>query len=180
MDDLARCQLSAVAAVLDVADSIGVDVWLRGGWAVDFTLGRVTRPHVDVDWFAWQDDLPRLVEELVRQGWSEVDEYPLEQQRDLRSDDVELGFAPLARGDNGSIVVGGGPWSGASWPTAMLDAALLGRIDGLACPVISAAAQVEIKQMMPVWVPGMRRRAKDAEDIALIRSEVAGRATNRQ
>jgi hypothetical protein len=35
---------------------------------------------------------------------------------------------------------------------------------------VSAAAQIEIKEMMPVWVPGMRRRAKDAEDIARLRA----------
>ena len=176
MDDLARCQLSAVAVVLDVAASIGADVWLRGGWAVDFTLGRVTRPNVDVDWFAWREDLPRLVEELVQRGWSEVGEYSHEQQRDLRLNEVELGFAPLSRASDGSVVVGGGSWSGASWPTGMLDDALIGRIGALACLVISAAAQVEIKQMMPVWVPGMRRRTKDTEDIALIQSALADQA----
>jgi hypothetical protein len=40
----------------------------------------------------------------------------------------------------------------------------------VACPVISPAAQIEIKQMMPVWVPGRPRRPKDAADIARLRA----------
>lgn len=45
-----------------------------------------------------------------------------------------------------------------------------GRLGDLTCPIVSAAAQIEIKEMMPVWVPGMRRRPKDAEDIARLRA----------
>ncbi|MER7850791.1 hypothetical protein ABTZ03_43475 [Kitasatospora sp. NPDC096077] len=52
----------------------------------------------------------------------------------------------------------------------MLDASV-GRIGALQCRIISPRAQIEIKQMMPVWVPGRPRRRKDAEDIT--RLEVA-------
>lgn len=138
---------------------------------MDFALGRITRPHIDVDWFAWRDDLPAIVDELLSRGWAELGRHPPEQQRDLERGGVELGFAPLARAHDGSVVVGGGPWSGSPWPTGMLDHALLGELEGLTCPVIGLAAQVEIKRMMPVWVPGMVRRAKDTDDIALIESE---------
>ena len=31
--------------------------------------------------------------------------------------------------------------------------------------MISPAAQVEIKRMMPVWVPTLKRREKDIQDI---------------
>jgi Aminoglycoside-2''-adenylyltransferase len=36
-----------------MAERLGVQVWLRGGWAMDFFLGQVTRDHVDIDWEAW-------------------------------------------------------------------------------------------------------------------------------
>ncbi|MEV4880291.1 hypothetical protein [Streptomyces cyaneofuscatus] len=49
----------------------------------------------------------------------------------------------------------------------MLDGPL-GRIGTTACPVISPAAQIEIKRMTPVWIPGRPRRAKDAEDIRVL------------
>jgi hypothetical protein len=65
----------------------------------------------------------------------------------------------------------GRPWAGAPWPEGMLDAP--GRIGDLECPVISPRAQIEIKKMMPVWVPGMARRSKDAADIARLRAALA-------
>ncbi|WP_328401448.1 hypothetical protein OHS70_27095 [Streptomyces sp. NBC_00390] len=55
----------------------------------------------------------------------------------------------------------------------MLDAAG-GAIGDMRCRVISAEARIEIKPMMPVRVPGMPRRAKDGEDIARLRSALAG------
>ena len=39
----------AVVTVLDAIDAIGVEVSVAGGWAVDALLGRVTRPHDDLD-----------------------------------------------------------------------------------------------------------------------------------
>jgi hypothetical protein len=45
-----------------------------------------------------------------------------------------------------------------------------GRIGSLRCPIISPLAQIEIKEMMPVWAPGFPRRPKDAEDIARLRA----------
>jgi hypothetical protein len=36
----------------------------------------------------------------------------------------------------------------------------------LSCPIIAPRVQIEIKRMMPTWVPGRPHRPKDAEDIA--------------
>ncbi|MFI7405701.1 hypothetical protein ACIBW9_35430 [Streptomyces sp. NPDC049541] len=46
----------------------------------------------------------------------------------------------------------------------MLDASS-GRVGAQRYAIISPRAQIEIKQMMPVWVPGRPRRKKDTEDI---------------
>lgn len=89
-----------------------------------------------------------------------------EVQRDLVRGPVELGFAALTRTDNGVVVVGGGPWKGSPYPAGMIEDATEGQLGDLRCPVISPAAQIEIKQMMPVWVPGCPRRPKDTTDIA--------------
>jgi hypothetical protein len=58
----------------------------------------------------------------------------------------------------------------------MLDAAP-GRIGQVRCPIISPAAQIEIKQMMPVWVPGRPRRAKDAQDVTRLEAALQSRNT---
>ena len=40
---------------------------VAGGWAIDLFLGRVTRPHADVDIAVWRDEQQRLREALP--GW---------------------------------------------------------------------------------------------------------------
>ncbi|MFF1649178.1 nucleotidyltransferase domain-containing protein [Streptomyces sp. NPDC058240] len=49
-------QLRLIAEAVEVAETLGVTVWLRGGWAMDFFLGEITRDHGDIDWFVWADD----------------------------------------------------------------------------------------------------------------------------
>jgi hypothetical protein len=83
---------------------------------------------------------------------------------------VECSFALLSKDQFGRVVVAGGPWAGKMWPEGMLEAPV-GRIGALRCRIISPCAQIKIKQMTPVWVPGRSRRGKDTEDIA--RLEVA-------
>ena len=42
-------QLELIADVVATCQSIGAPIWLRGGWAMDFFLGWVTRDHADID-----------------------------------------------------------------------------------------------------------------------------------
>ncbi|WP_236648393.1 MULTISPECIES: hypothetical protein [Micromonospora] len=49
-------------------------------------------------------------------------------------------------------------------------------MDARTAPVISVAAQIEFKEMFPVWMPGRPRRAKDAADVARLRAGLLGRA----
>jgi hypothetical protein len=94
---------------------------------------------------------------------------PPEPQLDLVKDGEDLSFGWLATDSAGQVVVGGGPYAGESWPEGMLTFDP-GHIGGLRCPIINPQAQREIKEMMPLWMPGFPRRAKDAQDIALLRA----------
>jgi hypothetical protein len=161
--------LRLIEEVVTAAAGRDVQVWLRGGWAMDFFLGEVTRDHRDIDWFAWTGDADVLGAELVRRGFRKVPGLPPDQQIDLVKDGEDVSLNLLRRDEGGRIVVGGGPYAGSPWPDDMLDAHL-GRIGDLRCPIVSPRAQIEIKQMMPVWVPGSPRRVKDAEDIARIQA----------
>ncbi len=144
--ELVQRQVAAVADVVAAATDLDAEVWLRGGWAMDFYLGEITRDHLDIDWFVWADAMPGLVGELLHRGWTDLAEH----QRDIARGDVEMGFAPLASAPDGCPAVGGGPWQGERYPEQMLAAAADGWLDGVRCRVIDPAAQVEIKQMMPV------------------------------
>jgi hypothetical protein len=69
MEELASQQLSALARVGERLEKAGIAYWLFGGWAVDFYAGSVTRAHDDLDIAVWLDDLPRIAELLLRDGW---------------------------------------------------------------------------------------------------------------
>ncbi|HEX4226527.1 MAG TPA: hypothetical protein VHZ97_29455 [Pseudonocardiaceae bacterium] len=158
-------QLRLIGEITSLAERIGVEVWLRGGWAVDFTLGEVTRDHRDIDWFMWTQSLPKLRAALDEHGFQPDPVADETAQYDVTKDGEDLQFALLARGSEGNPVVAGGSYAGEPWPADLLDGES-GRIGEQRCPVVNPRAQIEIKQMMPIWVPGMPRRAKDAEDIA--------------
>ncbi|MEV7135216.1 hypothetical protein AB0N24_20295 [Arthrobacter sp. NPDC093128] len=66
-----------------------------GQWS--FTFGRVTREHLDVDWYVWNSEMAVLANALVARGWTDVGQHSAEQQRDLAKGSVEFGIAPLAR-----------------------------------------------------------------------------------
>jgi hypothetical protein len=158
-----------IAEVVAITDDLGIEVWLRGGWAMDFRLGEVTRPHVDVDWYCWRRDAGRLAALLGGHGWRPDPRMPVETQLDLLRDDVELSFAYLDRDAAGRVVVGAGPWAGTPLPEGMLDAPQ-GRIGSLSAPAISLAAQIEFKEMYPVWMPDRPRRPKDTADLVRLRA----------
>ncbi|SCE94756.1 2''-aminoglycoside nucleotidyltransferase [Micromonospora coriariae] len=171
MDELARRQLASIAEVIAVTGSAAIPVWLRGGWAMDFHLGSVTRPHVDVDWYCWRGDAERLATLLLARDWRPDPRMPVEQQLDLYAGDVEVSFAYLGRDRAGRPTVGAGSWAGTPLPAGMLDAPP-GRIGALTVPTISVAAQIEFKQMYPIWMPERQRRPKDADDLARLRATV--------
>lgn len=172
--DRTQRQLRLIADTVALSERIGAPVWLRGGWAMDFFFGRVTRDHVDVDWFAWIGDAPAIGAALHADGYQTIPGPPPDQQLDVAKDGEEMGFGWLARGGDGKVAVAGGPYAGEPWPDGMLDWPP-GRIEVLQCPIISPHVQIEIKEMMPVWVPGRPRREKDADDIARLRQALQSR-----
>ncbi|WP_351233116.1 aminoglycoside adenylyltransferase [Streptomyces sp. NPDC002133] len=115
-----------------------------------------------------------MTEGLLRRGFEPVPGPPPDLQVDFAKDGLDSSFTFVAEDVTGRLVVAGGPWAGAPWPQGMLDAEH-GRIGALRCAVVSPEAQIEIKEMMPVWVPGLPRRAKDAEDIARLRAALGER-----
>ncbi|MBJ7610017.1 MAG: aminoglycoside adenylyltransferase [Candidatus Dormibacteraeota bacterium] len=175
-----RCdtQLALIAEVAAVCGALGIDCWLRGGWAMDFYLGRVTREHSDVDWLLWAEDADRLVDALDQREYQRTPEHPADQQLDFVWHGEVVSFALLARNDAGEVVVAGGPHAGKAWPASLL-APTPGQIGEIRCRVISPEAQIEIKEMMPVWVPERPRRPKDRDDLALLRRAVAQRSEAR-
>ncbi|MEU9478324.1 aminoglycoside adenylyltransferase [Streptomyces sp. NPDC048191] len=167
-------QLDLIAETLGAARDRGIPLWLRGGWAMDFFLGEVTREHGDVDWFAWAGDAAALAGMLAGLGHTPVPGPPPGLQLDFVKDGLDSSFTLLDRDTAGRVVVAGGPWAGTPWPEGLLDTRP-GRIEDIEAPIVSPRAQIEIKRMMPVWDPSRPRRAKDAEDITRLEAALRRR-----
>ncbi len=52
--------------------TLGIEVWLDGGWGVDALLGEQTRPHADVDIVVQHKDVPNLRDFLAARGYADV------------------------------------------------------------------------------------------------------------
>lgn len=166
-------QLALIRELIAAAAGAGVPFWLRGGWAVDFAVGRVTREHDDVDAFAWAADADRLVAALAGRGFAEVGGPPPERQRNLVSDGVELHLTLLERLPSGAVRTAASPeWP--PWPDGMLEGGE-GRIGELACPVVSVASQLEVKRRYREARPDRPGRAKDRADAAVLEAFLARR-----
>jgi lincosamide nucleotidyltransferase A/C/D/E len=61
-----------VVELYNQLESLGVEIWIDGGWGVDALLGKQTRPHEDVDIVIQQKDLPVLRGLLEDQGYRDV------------------------------------------------------------------------------------------------------------
>jgi catechol 2,3-dioxygenase-like lactoylglutathione lyase family enzyme len=166
-------QLGLIEDTLAVAQRLGVQIWLRGGWAMDFFLGWVTRDHINIDWHAWIDDAPAITAALHADGY-QVLTGPFGQQLDVAKDGWEMSFAWLTRSADAKVPVAGGPHGGQAWPDGMLDWPA-GQVGPVQCPIISPRAQIECKEMWPTWVPDSPRRDKDAADAALMRQALQSR-----
>ena len=98
-------QLATMASLSSVLEQHGLDYWLFGGWAVDFWVGRVTRPHDDIDVAAWRGDYDRIKTCLEGAGWEHTPTPSdlVGTRYRLRSAEVEFTF--LDSGPDGKVVI---------------------------------------------------------------------------
>ena len=53
---IADRQFRLLAEIARTLDEAGIAFWLRGGWALDFLVGRIRHDHADIDLVAWLAD----------------------------------------------------------------------------------------------------------------------------
>ncbi len=58
--------------LLKIAEHIGVEVWIDGGWGVDALVGYQTRPHNDIDIFIQKKDAAAFTGMLYSKGYRET------------------------------------------------------------------------------------------------------------
>src|SRR5262249_43060382 len=150
-------QFALLQEILEICESKAIPIWVRGGWAVDFALGQITREHEDIDFFAWAQDARRLAEAFEQAGFSPVTGPPPELQRDFIKDEESIQVALVGLGEEGELIVAGGKFQGAPWPVGMLEPHR-GQIGEIVCSIVNPRVQIELKESYPVWRPDLPRR----------------------
>jgi hypothetical protein len=166
-------QLRLIGEVVDALDEAGIEFWLRGGWALDFHLGDVTREHDDVDLVAWLADGRRIQALLEPLGYVDA---PLPNDRPelglrLRKDDEEVAFVFVECAADGSVVTRG--YEQWPWPAGMLEEPPR-TLRGLTCRPLTAHALLDELETHAEW-SGHPLRPKDAASLESLRRLVGER-----
>lgn len=94
-------QLALLREIRALFGAAHIPVWLRGGWALDFHQGTVTRSHSDIDLVTWKHNAPRLRRRLVENGFAFRRDTGLQMDFVKHQQDVSLVF--VARDERGQI-----------------------------------------------------------------------------
>lgn len=149
-----------MAEISAISEALGIPFWLRGGWAIDFYLGKITRPHDDIDFVTWIQDRERLEVELIKSGYEKT--FVLKEfrnrQSDFRKENVEISFCYITHSDDGELIMNGLPeWI---WrPDSLLPQTFI--LNGISARVLNPRQLLEEKVVYEQI--GRTPRQKDAE-----------------
>jgi hypothetical protein len=162
-------QLGLLADLLGVLDQAQIRSWLRGGWGLDFHLGRVTKVHDDLDLVTWRRHRDRIGRLLEDRGFERVATgYPESELKLLKSGE-DVTFALVLRNHEGALVTPGFEW----WPWPAEPFAPQPRtLEGVTARVLTATALLEEKEGY-LRYRGRPLRPKDKVSIGLLRDLVA-------
>jgi len=73
ISNVAKKQLSLINEVFQAFKKENLQIFLCGGWAVDFLIGKITRPHVDVDTMVWKKDKEKVRNIMKNLGFNVKD-----------------------------------------------------------------------------------------------------------
>jgi hypothetical protein len=93
-------QLQAIGHLHGLLVRLGIPYWLFGGWAVDFTAGRVTREHADIDLAIWRSDLDRTARALQQEDWEVTLDSPEGGYLELRHAGLHLDLTYLVQDES--------------------------------------------------------------------------------
>ncbi|MGH2588515.1 MAG: nucleotidyltransferase domain-containing protein [Dehalococcoidia bacterium] len=169
MDDQARIQLDIIRQVGATLGRLRIRFWLRGGWAVDFMLGEITRPHADIDLVVWARNRRRVCQALTEVGF--VLDREIEVQTDLRKGGQDISIIYLTRSLDGRVVTHGIPvWA---WPPSSLPLRAF-TLAGVRARAVSPEQLLWEKESYEQGT-GRPLRPKDVESMKVLRSVISTR-----
>lgn len=157
-------QLKLLSEISTICATIECKFWLRGGWAIDFLLAKVTRPHDDIDLIAWIQNREQLERGLAKAGYEQtsVKEQFRGRQSDFSKDGVDITFAYITNTDDGSIIMNGLPeWV---WrPDSLLSQNFM--LNGISANVLHPRQLLEEKEVYKRIGREPRPKDKDSKTI---------------
>jgi hypothetical protein len=164
-----EAQLELLRELEDVLGRARMRFWLRGGWALDFLLGRVTRTHADIDAVTWLRHKQRLGVVLRSGEFEELPSPNSETQAIFTKRGQELSVLFVKRlGDE--VVVPGFE----RWPFVRRSFGDVFRtLHGITCRVLPARSLIHEKERHNEW-SGRALRPHDRESLRLLRELTPG------
>jgi Aminoglycoside-2''-adenylyltransferase len=163
MDAATEAQFSLIRELAAVLGEARMRFWLRGGWALDFHAGRITRAHKDVDLVTWSRHRGRLRRLLKGEGYAAL-RFD-EPQVFFEKHGQEVNFAIIERSRTGAIVTP--TFEDWPWPDRAFSAAPR-RLRGVTCRVLRLEALLEEKERYEEF-RGRPLRPKDEVSLRLLR-----------
>ncbi len=104
-NNTSKLQLNILQEINEICLSFNLSLWLRGGWAIDFLLDRITRSHSDIDLVTWIEHREQLEQALVKAGFQKnlVSEF----QTDFLKNNIDVSFVFVRLSDEGKIIANG-------------------------------------------------------------------------
>ena len=167
--DRARTQLQVLAELNSIFASLNIGFWLRGGWALDFLLGAVTRAHADIDLVSWARQRRRIQRHLLAHGFSHTRDFPAQSDFCKHGADVSIVF--IARTKQGIVTPTILEWN---WHPGALTRRPL-TLEGLSIRVLSPYQLLDEKLTYGQGPGRPPPRPKDALSMHLLRKLLAER-----
>ena len=160
-------QLRIIREISGAFTRAAIEHWLFGGWAVDFAVGEMTRPHGDVDFVVWERDRLRVTGQLTLLGYRVRGSKHPAHQLNWEKSGTAVQINLITRTADGAIL---SPGSFSDWPwLAGSFGHHRGRLADVDVPIVSPAGQLEAKENFPKHPAGRPLRDKDIHDIRQLR-----------
>jgi len=173
MDEMTERQLRVIRKVIAVTEAAGISVWLFGGWGLDARIGRITRQHGDVEFWAERINAEQSKVALIAAGATALATQPPAEACEFMWDGVPFSTAYFDRLPDGSSVQLLGRWSDWLFPPGSFGDEP-GTLDGTPVMAMSVAGMLAMKEQFPHLRNGRPWRQKDIADISALR-ELAAR-----
>ncbi|PET57497.1 hypothetical protein CN514_15320 [Bacillus sp. AFS001701] len=161
-NNLVEKQLKILNEINTICLNLTFHLWLRGGWAIDFLLGKVTREHSDIDLVTLIQFREELEGAMVNAGFKKIPVSML--QTDFIKDEVDVSFVFVRITDKGKIIANGFPnWE---WRKDALSIQKY-HLKGISMNVLNPYQLLEEKKVYEKGT-GRKLRPKDIESMKVI------------